>query len=281
MPSASSSPPCGINSVKATTAIVGSGNLAWHLSAVLPGDVSVVVRRALPDADTWTVPLIRLGNLPALRPQAVFLAVPDNEITNASLQLAEYLPPHTLVFHTSGATPVTRIAEHFDHRGVLWPIRSLRKGETVNDWQDLPLVIYGTDSVAADYLATLAHRLSRTVARLDDTQRAQLHLAAVFSNNFVSALYEVAYRLCRQQGIPFELLLPIIRNTAGREDGTSPASRQTGAAARGDTATMDRHLATLQPPTYQALYRALSDLILQHGLPQHNLDLGSDPYDDL
>ncbi len=267
--------------MEASIAIVGSGNLAWHLAAVVPEKVAVVARYAVPEGEGWTVPLINFKELEALQPQAVFLAVPDNQIANASQHLAQWLPSDTLVFHTSGATPVNRIADHFAHRGVLWPIRSLRKGETVSNWLDLPLVIHGTDDVASDYLDALAHRLSRSVAQLNDAQRAQLHLAAVFSNNFVSALYEVAYRLCREQKIPFELLLPIIRNTAGREDGKSPASRQTGAAARGDTATIKRHLALLQQPKYQELYRELSDLILQHRLTQHDFDLGGNPDNDL
>lgn len=262
-----------------TIAIIGNGNLAWHLSGVL-GDRAVVASRSPVTAGeaTQTVSYAALRNLPL---EMVFLAVPDNRISETSQALAALLPPALPVFHTSGATPVDRITDHFLHRGVLWPIRSLRRGEPVSHWRDLPLVIHADSARARRLLEPLARELSDRVTWLDDRQRAQLHLAAVFSNNFVTALYEIAYQLCGEQDIPFSLLLPIIRDTAGRQDGERPALRQTGAAARGDTATMDRHLSLLQRPEYRDLYRDISRLILQYRLPEHDPDLRGDADDDL
>ena len=233
------------------------------------------------DKSDWPVPVVAFDELRIHELTALFLAVPDNAIAEVSKALTELLPPTLPIFHTSGATPIDRIDAYFRHRGVLWPIRSLRRGEPVTDWHDLPLVIYASDAPTQAYIDKLARGLSDTVAYLDDTQRAQLHLAAVFSNNFVTALYDVAHQLCQQHGIPFELLLPIIRNTAAQQDGSPPRDRQTGAAARGDTATIERHLALLTDPTYRDLYRSLTHLILQYRLPQHHPHLGRDAHDDL
>ena len=215
-----------------------------------------------------------------LRAHRGLLAVPDNAIAEVSEALSKVLPPTLPIFHTSGATPIDRINAYFRHRGVLWPIRSLLRGEPVTDWHDLPLVVYASDSPTRTYIEQLARGLSDTVAYLDDTQRAQLHLAAVFSNNFVTALYDVAHQLCQQHGIPFELLLPIIRNTAAQQDGSPPRDRQTGAAARRDTVTIERHLALLTNHTYRNLYRSLTDLILQYRLSQHHPDLGRNAHDN-
>ena len=260
-------------------AIVGTGNLAWHLAQVLPGDVVLVSRRR--GRGKWPVPVLPYGGLTGESLTAVFLAVPDNAIATVSAELTKLLPATLPVVHTSGATPLDRIDDYFQHRGVLWPIRSLRRGEPVDDWRDLPLVTYASDAATRDWLTGLADSLSDTVAYLDDEQRAQLHLAAVFSNNFVTALYDVAYQLCREHEIPFELLLPIIRHTAGQQDGTPPRDRQTGAAARGDTATMQRHQALLTDPRYRRLYEDISSLILQYRLSEHHLDLRGDAHDDL
>ena len=262
-----------------TTAIIGTGHLAWHFSQVLPGRVLVASRAAKKSAD-WQVPIVTYDQLRSYELTAVFLAVPDNAIAEVSEELSKLLPPTLPIFHTSGATPIDRIDAYFRHRGVLWPIRSLRRGEPVTDWRDLPLVIYASDAPTQAYIDQLARSLSDTVAYLDDTQRAQLHLAAVFSNNFVTALYDVAHQLCRQHGIPFELLLPIIRNTAARQDSSPPRARQTGAAARGDTATIERHLALLTDPNYRELYQSLTHLILQYRLSQHHPDLGRDAHND-
>jgi predicted short-subunit dehydrogenase-like oxidoreductase (DUF2520 family) len=211
----------------------------------------------------------------------VFLAVPDRAIEAVSEQLLSYLSTDTTIVHTSGATPLSAISSRFSNRGVLWPIRSLRVDEPVAAWRSVPLVIQASNAGTQQQLLTLARSLSDTVSELDDRQRAQLHLAAVFSNNFVTALYEIAHRLCKAHGIPFDLLLPIIRHTALRQDGSSPRLRQTGAAARGDTATMDRHLALIDQPEYTEVYRMMSALILQYRLPQHDPHLRRQANDDL
>ena len=260
-------------------AVVGRGNLAWHLAQVLPGEVVVVSRQ--PGQEDWPAPVLPYAALADQSVDAVFVAVPDNVIAEVSRQLAALLPPTLRVLHTSGATPLGQLDSYFRHRGVLWPIRSLRRGEAVGTWRDLPLVTFASDAVTRDWLTSLANSLSDTVAYLDDRQRAQLHLAAVFSNNFVTALYEVAYQLCSAHAVPFELLLPIIRHTAAQQDGQPPRDRQTGAAARGDTATMHRHLQLLTDPRYRQLYRDLSQLILEYRLSQHHPHLRRDADDDL
>ena len=260
--------------------IVGSGNLAWHLAGVLPNR-STVLFRALDDMGRWPVPLLPLNAVANRDWEALILAVPDAAISEVSNALASVVDLATPVFHTSGATPLGRISDAFRNRGVCWPIRSLRKGEEVGNWRNLPLVLQADAPRSRDYLTDFAAALSDRVTWLDDRQRAQLHLAAVFSNNFVTALYEVAFQLCEDQDVPFELLLPIIRHTAGSQDGTRPALRQTGAAARGDRVTMDRHLGLLSTPAYRHLYRSISDLILQYRLTEHDADLGGEADDDL
>ncbi|WP_157976185.1 DUF2520 domain-containing protein [Lewinella sp. IMCC34191] len=261
-------------------AIIGSGNLAWHLAGVL-GRQAVVIYREQQPVESWPVDLLPLEAVATQNWDALFLAVPDEAIRAVSQQLAAVLPADLPVIHTSGATPLDRIDAQFRHRGVLWPIRSLRKGEIVADWNDLPLVLQADTQLARRRLTEIAGDLSQTVTWLNDRQRAQLHLAAVFSNNFVTALYEVAFQLCASCDVPFDLLLPIIRNTAGRQDGSRPADRQTGAAARGDYATMDRHLELIDRETYQNLYRDISALILEYRLPQHDTDFRGEPDDDL
>lgn len=267
--------------MKNRVAIIGTGNVAYHLSRVLMKTMSLVnVSRKVGTGD-WQVPVIGYDELVGHKLDAVFLAVPDGAIASVSKLLVDHLPPTLPIIHLSGATPLDAIDGRFINRGVMWPIRSLRKGAAAGDWKDLPLAIYANTEVAKRVLLNLSHRLSESVTWLDDQQRARLHLAAVFSNNFVTALYEISYRLCAEYAVPFELLLPIIQHTAGAQDFSSPASRQTGAAARQDYPTMERHLSELKDPVHKAIYRQLSDLILQHGLAQDNLDLGSNAHDNL
>lgn len=243
--------------------VVGAGNLSWHLVQVLQGaafDVTLVSRDPERVAD-WPVRVQALDDI-STRPCLIILAVPDDAIHQASTELANFFPSNVPVVHTSGATPTVLINSHFARRGALWPIRSLRAGERVTDWRDVPLVYHATDAALTQVLGELTAKLSDQTYMLNDAQRAKLHLAAVFSNNFVTWLYEISHQLCSESDIPFEVLLPIIKNTALKQDGTSPALRQTGAAARGDQATIDRHLHLLAShPEYAHLYQFMSNAI--------------------
>lgn len=245
--------------------VIGAGHLAWHLCAVLQTvgkDVALVSRDPARVAE-WPVRVLALEEI-VKSPAMVILAVPDDAINRVSAELSLHIEPTTPVIHTSGATPVVMISSIFPNRGALWPIRSLRAGEPVTDWRNLPLVYHGTDAALTRVLGELARELSDLTYHLDDDQRSKLHLAAVFSNNFVTWLYEISHELCTESGIPFETLLPIIRNTAAKQDGTAPRLTQTGAAARGDEATMARHLQLLaEHPEYAALYRRMSGLIAE------------------
>lgn len=249
--------------------VVGAGNLAWHLVAVLQNagfSVSLASRDPSRVAD-WPVRVIALADIP-LHPEMVILAVPDDAIETASTELALQLPPNIPVVHTSGATPLSRINSYFLRTGALWPIRSLRAGDQVGNWRDLPLVYHGSDAALTQVLRKLTSEVSDTVYALDDDQRAQLHLAAVFSNNFVTWMYEIAHQLCTERDIPFSALLPIIRNTALAQTTTPPRERQTGAAVRRDYATMKRHLELLNgQPELARLYREISSLIMNETAP--------------
>ncbi|MEL7159805.1 MAG: hypothetical protein AAFN92_03530, partial [Bacteroidota bacterium] len=117
-------------------AVIGGGNLAWHLTHVLQNARrEVVLLRRAAEQEDWPVPVFGHNWLDANTPNLVFLAVPDDHIYKVSLRLQKWLPAFVPVIHTSGATPVTRIDDHFRQRGALWPIRSLRRGEAVTDWR--------------------------------------------------------------------------------------------------------------------------------------------------
>ena len=249
--------------------VIGAGNLAWHMVHILQAagyDVTLVSRNPDRVAD-WPVRVQSLAEL-SVAPDLIVLAVPDDAIHQASTELANHLPSGTPIVHTSGATPTVMINSHFANRGALWPIRSLRAGEPVGDWREVPLVYHATNAALTQVLAKLTASLSDLTYELNDEQRAKLHLSAVFSNNFVTWLYEISHQLCTESGIPFEVLLPIIKNTALKQDGSSPRLSQTGAAARGDQATIDRHLHLLAShPEYAQLYQLISNAI-QKGVKQ-------------
>src|SRR5690606_15948426 len=73
-------------------------------------------------------------------------------------------------------------------------------------------------------------------------QRLALHVSAVFANNFTNALYQIAYDILKQADLDFELIIPLIRETAEKIQNHVPEQVQTGPAIRNDGKTINTHL---------------------------------------
>jgi predicted short-subunit dehydrogenase-like oxidoreductase (DUF2520 family) len=146
------------------------------------------------------------------------------------------------------------------HYGVFYPLQSLRK-ET-GRLPETPIIIDASDADTRHLLEQLGRSISPTVVTAGDDERRKLHLAAVFCNNFVNHLYALAESYCRQEGLDFRLLLPLIRETALRVETHLPSAVQTGPAARSDTPTLEAHLRLLDAhPRLREVYSVLTESI--------------------
>ena len=177
----------------------------------------------------------------------VVIAVSDDAIEEVSARLAPKLLPETIVCHTSGGSGMERIARHTRH-GIFYPLRSFSGRETPEVWRRTPILTEASDSDTLREIMIFAQRISDTVRVADSEQRALLHVAAVFANNFTTCLLDCSNRLMKRAGLPFELLGPLV--TEGIENimtgGKAPSEWQTGPAVRGDKKTIERHRAILE-----------------------------------
>ncbi len=242
-------------------ALIGAGRVARAVFAAFPHRIVMVYNRSLPAArelvaGTQVPATDRLDQLPA-DADLYLLAVADTAIAPLAERLSHVLPATALPAHTSGATPTAALLP-FDRRGIWYPLQSFGSGAV--DWSVVPFIIHATRPADADLLAGLAATLGGPPPHfLDDDQRARLHVAAVFANNFTNYLYHLAYRLCRERDVDFGLLLPLIRETAGRLGaGEDPAVFQTGPAVRGDRATIGRQLEELESEELREVYELLT-----------------------
>lgn len=170
--------------------------------------------------------------------------------------------PQTLVVHTSGATGKEAIASISPKHGVLWSPQTFIRGVDM-DYTALPFCIEGSDRDSEERIARLAGRVSSHLYHLDGVQRQWAHLGAVFSNNFVNAINAQMQQMMTQQGIPYDLLRPIVATTAEKaQHHNDLQSQQTGPAIRHDRRTMDRHRALLATkPQLKDLYDLMSNII--------------------
>lgn len=164
------------------------------------------------------------------------------------------------VVHTAGSVPAGVLEPLSPNYGVVYPLQSLHKRMPV--LTHIPLLIYGSNPQTEHKLMELARDISSDAGLATDQQRLKYHVAAVFVNNFTNHLYAVAESLCKQEGISFNRLFPLIAETVERLKTASPAAMMTGPAIRDDQVTIQKHLALLeQDPLIQNLYAYLSKSI--------------------
>jgi predicted short-subunit dehydrogenase-like oxidoreductase (DUF2520 family) len=169
----------------------------------------------------------------------------------------------TLVVHTGGSTAMSILAPYCRNFGVFYPFQTFTIAKKVQFVQ-VPVCIEANSRHNLDMLKDLALSISQDVKFLDSSQRQQIHLAAVFACNFVNHFYAIASGLLKEKEIDFEILKPLILETASKIVDQTPDSSQTGPASRNDTTVINKHLLMLEDHSdLQILYKLISDRIVQ------------------
>ncbi|MEO5893810.1 MAG: DUF2520 domain-containing protein [Ferruginibacter sp.] len=172
-----------------------------------------------------------------------------------------------VIVHTAGSVSKDVLKMVSVNYGVLYPLQSLRK-ENLDLQQDIPLLIDGNSDDTISMIEKFASTLSSIVAKANDEQRMKLHVAAVIVNNFSNHLYTLAADYCKKEGVDFNMLQPLIEETALRLRDHLPGDMQTGPAVRKDIATVDKHLRLLsQHPALKKLYLKISESIINPDAP--------------
>ena len=166
-----------------------------------------------------------------------------------------------MVVHTAGSIPRDVLKNISLNYGVLYPLQSLHK--TMEIPFDIPLIVDGNTPEAITFIEDFAHTLSGNVSVAADEERLKLHAAAVIVSNFTNHLYALAEDFCKKENVDFNMLVPLIRETAERIATHSPAAVQTGPALRNDIFTLDKHLRLLANyPRLKYIYLKLTESIM-------------------
>ncbi|MDE5877650.1 MAG: DUF2520 domain-containing protein [Muribaculaceae bacterium] len=227
-------------------AIVGSGNVAFHLTKALAphADVTTVNSRTF---SGWRQDF-----------DIVLIAVSDDAIAEVASQLPDY---NGIIAHTSGSVPMSVLAERSSRPAVFYPLQTFSRERSL-DYSCIPFFIEAKCNDDANTLSALASEISKTVIMADSETRRRLHIASVLACNFTNHLVHLADTFLADNGLDSTVLMPLLHETIAKLDKLSPLDAQTGPAVRGDTATIKRHLELLAPyPETQTLYRLLSDSI--------------------
>ena len=163
--------------------------------------------------------------------------------------------------HTAGSIPMNVWEGQIERYGVFYPMQTFSKQRKV-DFSDIPIFVESNSAEDTRFLKDIAAVLSERVYEATSEQRKSLHLAAVFTCNFTNHMYTLAADLLEKYELPFEVMLPLIDETARKVHELNPHLAQTGPAIRYDKNVINNHLQMLvDEPQIQELYRLISESI--------------------
>jgi len=248
--------------------LIGAGNLATQLGKALVAagqHVQQVYSRTAISAETLAQALHTEAtcDIGAVKDADLYLmAVKDDALPSLIAPLAARHPDATFA-HTAGSVPMGVFEGHARHYGVFYPMQTFSKSRNV-DFSAIPCFVEASDETARHQLLELAQLLSRRVYELDSERRKHLHLAAVFACNFANHCYALAAEQLAGQDIPFDVMLPLIDETAQKVHQLTPQAAQTGPAVRYDRQVLDRQKALIADPLTRDIYESLSLSIHRH-----------------
>lgn len=248
---------------KKTIVMIGSGNVATHMAQTLFNaghKILQVYSRNLKNARTLSqlVNAEPISNIKSITPEAHLhlISISDKAI-EPLVSAIEFEP--MLIAHTAGSISMDALSR-FRNYGVFYPLQTFSKQRKV-DFSQLPMCLEANSQKNLDILTASAKSITQNVNYLNSEQRKQAHLSAVFACNFVNHFYAVAQHLLKEKNIDFDLIKPLILETAQKVQDMPPLDAQTGPAMRGDTGVINDHLKQLTSDRLEKLYSFVSDSI--------------------
>ena len=238
--------------------LIGGGKLGEHLYKVLisVGQVQLLKWVLRSREESLTPEGINIVNKidQDEKCDIYLIAVSDNSIK----EVVQLLPKDSFVVHTSGSISLKEIKR--DRAGVFYPIQTFTKGSDVN-FSEIFVGLESKNSKDLMILKKLAKHIGSKSFVLNSSKREQLHLAAVLVNNFTNHLFAEANLICKKNNLPFDILLPLIKETVQKVEKLSPKNSQTGPASRNDSETISKQIKLITNSRLKKIYKVLTSAI--------------------
>ena len=253
------------NAVKVV--IVGSGNVAESFARTLSGVDGIELVQVFARNCERGMAVAKVGGCEWVadpeelaKADIYIISVSDRSVKSVaeSLNVSE----EATIVHTAGSVPMSVIPRRKGGRGIIYPLQSFTSGREVN-LADVPLFVEADSEEVSERLMNVASLISSRVEYADSERRRTIHLAGVFVNNFVNHLYAMGGDILDRENIDFDMLKPLIAETASKALATNdPRVVQTGPAVRGDMEVTERHMAMLEDDECkQQIYKLITQSI--------------------
>jgi predicted short-subunit dehydrogenase-like oxidoreductase (DUF2520 family) len=192
----------------------------------------------------------------------IIVAVPDHRLKSVLNKIR--CSPDTLVAHTAGSIGLDVFPGNIKRKGIFYPLQTFSKDRKVV-FKDLPLFLETSDPQSSAMLKSLAESIGCKVHFIDTEHRRMLHLAAVFVCNFTNHMLTGGKEVALKAGFPFEVFLPLLKETISKAMDIGPENSQTGPAVRNDQNTIEKHLELLSfSPELQRIYIEITRSIIKY-----------------
>jgi predicted short-subunit dehydrogenase-like oxidoreductase (DUF2520 family) len=245
--------------------LIGSGNVAQHLIKAFTKSELVEIVQVFSRKKETLASLIEFDKITndfeELKEADLYIiAVSDKAISDVSKQFPFQ---NRIVVHTSGAASLD-VLDTKNRKGVFYPLQTFSKKKEI-DFSTVPLCLEAENTFDFRVLESVAKSISNSVFPINSDQRKALHVAAVFVNNFTNHLYQMGQEICEEHQVPFEILKPLIQETAEKIKTLDPIDAQTGPAKRNDSTTIEAHLEYLTHKNQKDIYKLLTQSIQNNG----------------
>lgn len=247
---------------------IGAGNLATQLSKALQNKGNRILQvysrseksaKDLADSlsSNYTTSMQEINR----NADIYFVAIKDLAVEGV---LSQIKFNNKFLVHCSGSLPISVLEKYSENIGVFYPLQTFTKTRNV-DFNEIPIFVEAASTENEAILKKIAYEISDKVSVVDSEKRKIMHISAVFACNFVNYFYTVAADILKSNGIPFDVLKPLIHETAKKVQELEPEKAQTGPAVRFDENIINEHLRELNSFTaYQQLYKLISKSIFDH-----------------
>lgn len=254
-----------------TIAIAGSGNVASHLAGAIAAARSLRLVAIASRKKEHAVELVRTiaarhceacnyADIAEERPDVVIISVSDRAVENVVAEIGK-MDCRPLVLHTSGTLNKSQLIPISDRTGILYPFQTFTKGFGT-DMRKVPFFVETAQEADLAIARHIAESIGGKVYDSDEERRRHLHIAGVFTSNFVNVLLGAVEKQLMRAGYPPEVAEPLLEQTIAKARSIGSFNAQTGPAVRGDKAVMASQLADVDPD-YTDAYRVLSELIMK------------------
>ncbi|MEX0944195.1 MAG: DUF2520 domain-containing protein [Balneolaceae bacterium] len=182
----------------------------------------------------------------------VFLAVPDDQIKIVTKRLSEISIDWNSrsVIHFSGnlvAEECSLLKDHGAAIASMHPIQTFTSGDRCERLKGITISLQGQSSLCLE-LSEMVIEMGANPMQISAEQKGILHIAAVFSSNYIVSLLNISDNLLSQSGLKsgIEILEPLLKQTVQNITSKGITEALTGPVSRGDYKSVQKHINHLQ-----------------------------------